>query len=89
MTSRDRPVPEPAVIRVDHAGKPMLILELKLTAANVSVWADLQFRDTPAGSSRTVRVHYVCSDLLISAQVDFRMASDMYRVELINVPRLN
>ena len=56
----------PVTLKVDHSGKSMLLLELKVTS-NVTVWADLQFRDSAIG--RTVRVHYVCSDTTIAAQV--------------------
>ncbi|KAF0301960.1 D-glucuronyl C5-epimerase B [Amphibalanus amphitrite] len=55
----------PVTIPVDRSGKPLLMLELQVSS-NATVWADLQFRDTALG--RSVRVHYVCSDLMIAAQ---------------------
>ncbi|XP_043190302.1 D-glucuronyl C5-epimerase B-like isoform X3 [Amphibalanus amphitrite] len=55
----------PVTIPVDRSGKSLLMLELQVSS-NATVWADLQFRDTALG--RSVRVHYVCSDLMIAAQ---------------------
>jgi len=64
VTEFATPRHSPATLKLDSAGKQILIFDLKLTG-NASITVDLLFRDS---SAKNVRVHYVCSDRLLATR---------------------